>query len=390
MPIPALIAAGAALGTAAANYYGQKNANRQARADQKKQQTALYKMSQQSQVNSASNTVKGLKLAGLNPALAAGGNFSPVATPSASQPNYKAAEVPDISPSIMQAASLAQQNRIAEKQLDLQESRTRSQNAVDAANADLANANAEAVRGSVSESNAKNRASGLFAQRYFESKLEEARKSGNEKDIRYYETMLGNDFNSGTFTALSQWNGLRDTESRLVYDLEEREFNRIILDLKKNNGAAQILAEAPQRERDYIFAQTRQIVKGIELTEEQKKAIRQQISESKHREKNIDADTDLKKEQSEESAARQQNLYADTGLKYRQTQLADIQIQFTEKQMEHIDQQIKNLEQQLKVMYHNDYQSMMDKGDYGKGYMYLAKELVFMLVRGQAMRDIFR
>lgn len=386
---PALIAAGAALGAAALNNKAQKDANRQARADWNKQQKTLFNMSQQSQVNAASNTVKGLKLAGLNPALAAGGNFSPVSTPTASQPSYKAAEVPDVSSSVMQAASLAQQNKIAEKQLDLQESRTRSQNAVDAANADLANANAEAVRGKTSESNVQNKTAGLYAQRYFETKLEEARKSGNEKDIRYYETMLGNDFNSGTFAALSQWNGLQDTESRLVYDLEEREFNRTILELKKTNGAAKILAEAPQRERDYILAQTRQMVKGIELTEEQKKAIRQQISESRRREKNIDADTDLKKEQSEESVARQKNIYADTGLKYRQTQLADIQIQFTQKQMEQIDQQIKNLEQQLKTMYHSDYQSMMDNGDYGKGYTYLAKELVMMFVRGQAMRQLW-
>ncbi len=371
MAFPALIAAAAAVAGKGLETYGnyqmQKNFNRQARADWNKQQQTLYNMSQQSQVNAASNNVKGLKLAGLNPALAAGGNFSPVATPTSSQPNYRAPEA-DYSSAITQIASLAQQNRIAEKQLELQESRTRSQNAVDSANADLAIANAEAVRGTVGESDVKNRTAGLYAQRYFESKLEDARKSGNEKDIRYYETMLENNFNSGTFAALSQWNGFRDVDSRLTYDLEEREFNRMILDLKKNNGAAQVLAEAPQRERDYILAQTQQLAKKIELTEEQKNLIRQQISESKRREENIDADTSLK---------------------YSQAELSDIRIDFTKKQMELIDQQVKNLEQQLKTMYHNDYQSMVDNGDYLKSYTYLAKELLMMVIRGQSMRQLF-
>lgn len=106
MPFPIIAAAMGAAAGQMANTAAQSSMNKAESREWRKNQGYNFELSQEAQRNAARNMVEGYKMAGLSPALAAGGNFSPASMPSAPMQNKQAPQM-DLA-SAVQAAKAAE------------------------------------------------------------------------------------------------------------------------------------------------------------------------------------------------------------------------------------------------------------------------------------------
>ena len=106
MAFPIIAAAMGAAAGQMANTAAQSSMNKAEARAWRGNQGYNYELSQDAQKNAAKNMVEGYKMAGLSPALAAGGNFSPASMPSAPMQNKQAPQM-DLA-SALQAAKAAE------------------------------------------------------------------------------------------------------------------------------------------------------------------------------------------------------------------------------------------------------------------------------------------
>ena len=120
----------AAAGAQMANIAAQNSMSKTESEEWRKNQGYNFELSQQAQRNAAKNMVEGYKMAGLSPALAAGGNFSPASMPSAPMQQKQAPQM-DLVSAVQAAKAVeladAQENNLAEQTRSLKIENDRKQ-----------------------------------------------------------------------------------------------------------------------------------------------------------------------------------------------------------------------------------------------------------------------
>lgn len=226
--------AASSAGGGMANYYTNKMLARQEQSNYVKNQHMLQDISQSNQRNSAKNIVQGAKLAGLSPAIASAGNFSPAQMASAP---LQSKQVNVQTPNLVEAMAVANQSKLIE-----------AQTANIQADTDLKTIQAgrQGDEDAIIDVNIKN---ALIAQR-------DASTSPEEKQA--YNNLLVSTavFSKGSLEGLSEFKGFEQKLSDVNLKKFQNDFETRVLELKSSNEAAASLAAMPELER-------RQIIQGL-------------------------------------------------------------------------------------------------------------------------------
>lgn len=228
MPYPIAAAGLALVGSAVSNMF-QQHAQNQAFDQQSNMQRLNYQQSQQAQKNAARNMVEGYKMAGLSPALAAGGNFNAANIPSA--PANSAASHP------VELAAMFQ----ASKQLELMD----SEKQLNEANAHLTDSKAAET----DIENARKTNEDDTYNRYLTAKLEEWKKTNPENSKLYDEILQDKgQFTKGAFTALHEAQDFDAFSREVQKRINEADLKAMIAAHQQDGGIWRVLASRPVEE----------------------------------------------------------------------------------------------------------------------------------------------
>lgn len=264
------------------------------RDEKRREKSSLRMMNAQNDLlrennrNAASDYVSGLKLAGLNPALAHAGNFSP-AQPSQGNVSSGGAEMPPIDvASLVTASSNAKvanaQARNLEAQNDLIKAQTHN------VQADTNNKNAS-LRGLEADSGSKlidyNRKREADAQArrnmlYFAQSIIDDYEDYSDSEVSFAYSLLRNKelLNSGTLDGLNAFVNYRRNYSTADKELAVNAFERSLADLKNSNGVASKIYDMDVQNRELLLRQVQKVAEEIakirsdtELSKEQKRKV---------------------------------------------------------------------------------------------------------------------
>lgn len=249
----------------AIQYYTQKNQQKQAQANTRKNMQEQQELEDESWYNRIANSTAALKAAGLSPALATGQTQGAAAlTHSESMPQVSA---PNGGADLVNAAML-----------------NNSQVRLNEAAADKAKAEAEKV--DIENKHSVNRDSALSTSA--RNMIVEMRDSTDNPYMRgFLDEFLDHnqEIDLGAFTAFSDlWFGLSQKERDRELDYLSKEFDKSVLRLQFENGAARQLADMPRAQRYQIYrnmalmdAQIGQLNAETSLTEDKRNAIKASV-----------------------------------------------------------------------------------------------------------------
>lgn len=243
--------------------------------------------------NAASDYVTGLKLAGLNPALAHAGNFSP-AQPSQGNVSSGGAEMPPVDiASLVTASSNAKVANAQARNLEAQNDLIKAQ--VQNVHADTNNKNAS-FRGVEAESGSKlidynrKRESDAQAKRnmlYFAQSIINEYEDYSDSEIEFAYSLLRNKdlLNTGTLDGLNAFVNYRRNYSTADKELAVNAFERSLADLKNSNGVASKIYDMDVQNRELLLRQVQKVAEEIskiradtDLSKEQKKKVIQEAN----------------------------------------------------------------------------------------------------------------
>lgn len=243
--------------------------------------------------NAASDYVTGLKLAGLNPALAHAGNFSP-AQPSQGNVSSGGAEMPPVDiASLVTASSNAKVANAQARNLEAQNDLIKAQ--AQNVQADTNNKNAS-LRGVEAESGSKlidynrKRESDAQAKRnmlYFAQSIINEYEDYSDSEIDFAYSLLRNKdlLNSGTLDGLNAFVSYRRNYSLADKELAVNAFERSLADLKNSNGVASKIYDMDVYHRELLLRQVQKVAEEIgkiradtDLSKEQKKKVIQEAN----------------------------------------------------------------------------------------------------------------
>lgn len=271
------------------------------RDEKRREKSSLRMMNAQNDLlrennrNAASDYVTGLKLAGLNPALAHAGNFSP-AQPSQGNVSSGGAEMPPVDIASLvtassnakvanaQARNLETQNRNLETQNDLIKAQVRN------VLADTNNKNA-GLRGVEADSDSKlidltrKRETDAQARRnmlYFAQSIIDEHEDYSDSEVEFAYSLLRNKdlLNTGTLDGLNAFVSYRRNYSSADKELAVNAFERSLADLKNSNGLASKIYDMDVFHRELLLRQVQKVAEEIgkiradtDLSKEQKKKV---------------------------------------------------------------------------------------------------------------------
>lgn len=229
MPFPVAAAVGLSAASALASNMFQQNAQNVAFNQQVGMQAANYRYSQKAQLNAAKNVVEGYKMAGLSPALAAGGNFSPANVPSA--PANSVSSHPVDMAAMFQAVKQAEM-------LD-------SEKAVVDANAHLAESKATET----DIENGRKMNEDVTFDRYLTQKLEDWKREDPSKSALYDELLSeSGSFTKGAFAALHDAQDFEAFSREVRQRMSEADLKNLIASHQSEGGIWKVLASRPVEE----------------------------------------------------------------------------------------------------------------------------------------------
>ena len=240
------------------DYSNQKNFNRQAQADYRKNQNALYQLGQQEEKNRARNEVMGLVQAGLSPALAKGdasGNVavapmnSPADAPkgffSPSNSLQKGAETENLEKQNELLDAEIEKKREETAELSLRNSETESKNDTIALNVEsLCDKN-------IAQSQKQETESEKLTYRFY-SNLKEQIKEGKLRP------------NEGTLKGIQLFNKVLNSSLESEKEREQLLQDIKVLRLQEKNGIAEILANAPKFQQKLIWSETKENLASVQ------------------------------------------------------------------------------------------------------------------------------
>lgn len=243
--------------------------------------------------NAASDYVTGLKLAGLNPALAHAGNFSP-AQPSQGNVSPGGAEVPPVDiASLVTASSNAKVANAQARNLEAQNSLIKAQ--TQNVQADTNNKNA-GLRGVEADSDSKllelkrKREADAQAKRnmlYFAQSVIDEYEDYSDSEVAFAYSLLRNKdlLNSGTLDGLNAFVSYRRNYSSADKELAVNAFERSLADLKNSSGLASKIYDMDVHNRELLLRQVQKVAEEIakiradtDLSKEQKKKVIQEAN----------------------------------------------------------------------------------------------------------------
>lgn len=238
--------------------------------------------------NAASDYVTGLKLAGLNPALAHSGNFSP-AQPSQGNVSSGGAEMPPVDiASLVTASSNAKVANAQARNLETQNDLIKAQ--VQNVQADTNNKNA-GLPGVQADSDSKlielkrKRESDAQARRnmlYFAQSIIDEYEDYSDSEVDFAYTLLRNKdlLNTGTLDGLNAFVNYRRNYSSADKELAVNAFERSLADLKNSSGLASKIYDMDVHNRELLLRQVQKVAEEIgkirsdtDLSKEQKKKV---------------------------------------------------------------------------------------------------------------------
>lgn len=269
------------------------------RDEKRREKSSLRMMNAQNDLlrennrSAASDYVTGLKLAGLNPALAHAGNFSP-AQPSQGNVSSGGAEMPPVDiASLVTASSNAKVADAQARNLEAQNSLIKAQ--AQNVQADTNNKNAS-LRGVEAESGSKlidynrKRESDAQARRnmlYFAQSIIDEYDDYSDSEVDFAYSLLRNKdlLNSGTLDGLNAFVNYRRNYSVADKELAVNAFERSVADLKNSNGVASKIYDMDVHNRELLFRQVQKVAEEIskiradtDLSKEQKKKVVQEAN----------------------------------------------------------------------------------------------------------------
>lgn len=181
---------------------------------------AANQMNQQNQREAGLNHVFSLKNAGLSPALANNGNFSPVQTSPLAAGLAQA-------PNMFEAAQIAQNQKLVDSQ------------------SNLLDAQAENVSFDIGEKYGERLTLNSLARSFMVDEI----KSGSKWSAAYQKILADNSaITGGTMRAISYWQNFLNTNDLGKAQAIANSFVNEVYRLKLNNGAAKILSTLPHRD----------------------------------------------------------------------------------------------------------------------------------------------
>lgn len=238
--------------------------------------------------NAASDYVTGLKLAGLNPALAHAGNFSP-AQPSQGNVSSGGADVPPVDiASLVTASSNAKVASAQARNLEAQNDLIKAQ--AQNVQADTNNKNAS-LRGVEADSGSKlidyNRKRETDAQArrnmlYFAQSIIDEYEDYSDSEVAFAYSLLRNKdlLNSGTLDGLNAFVNYRRNYSSADKELAVNAFERALADLKNSSGLASKIYDMDVHNRELLLRQVQKVAEEIgkiradtDLSKEQKQKV---------------------------------------------------------------------------------------------------------------------
>ena len=265
------LGAGAGVMESTFGYYNQKNLARQQQANYQKNLKLSQKLNIEAQKKAIEQSTTALKNAGLSPVLAAGGDFS---APAASAP-LGSASAPPVHFDF--ASALA-----ASKEADL----LKSQEKLNEAAAKKAEAEAKSTEIENEHTEHQDKALGAVTHQL----LEEMYQNTDNPFMRgFLDTYMGatsDRFNLGDYEAFNKaWFEFSQRERDRELDFIQKEFDKRVLQMQYENGAAAALADMPKAKRYEIYTAVHQMNANIarldaetSLTEDQRANLRAQTS----------------------------------------------------------------------------------------------------------------
>ena len=233
----------ASMGMQLMNQKAQEKQAAQAQEWTQQNMDKAFRLSQEAQRNAPSNTVYGLKMAGLNPALAFNGNGGFQAAPS-SAPASPVAHVDAVNLDLVNAAN---QTKLADAQANLFDAQAEEQNIINErlGNEDLTN--------------------DLNLSNWLRKQVDSQDVPEHEKE--FYRSLLDTTrgFNAGNLKALQGYFELNNEQINMVDNRVEKEFNIRWNQAKINHEVPETLAKMPQREYEQLGAAIQQIYTNVLL-----------------------------------------------------------------------------------------------------------------------------
>lgn len=278
-PLAMLANVGSEVANFGANYYAQKNFNRQQRSDAIKLTKLSYDLAQKSQRDSALNVRKGLEQAGLSPALMANGNFSP-AQGSLGSGSGASAPMPrfDLGNALMQGAQIEN---------------IRAQNDVLKADAKSKEVDSELKQQELENVQSRDSTIDLRVRNYAQSMIDDPDVSESDKATWQVVLDISRSFNKGSLDGIREFRNLQTENSDASLKLVQNKVMQEVYALQDENGFAQYIADLPRVERaktiseiGKIFHEVIKLGVDTELSEAQKAKIGAEI-EKLMRESNL-------------------------------------------------------------------------------------------------------
>ena len=252
-------------------YFNQKHLNAQAQHDYRENLKLSAELNKKAQFDAVAQSTSALRAAGLSPALAANGNYSapaasaPLASSSAGMPHSEGA-------SMIQAINDA---RAFDNQQELVKAETRKLKA-DADKTEIENKHTRSEDSSLSE--------GLYQM------IDEMRNSTDNPFMRgFLDNFLSqseNKIDLGVYNAFNKlWYDMSQKQRDQELDYISKEFDKKVMSMQFDNGAAAALADMPRAKRFEVYkniqfmnAQIAKLNADTSLTEDVRSQIKANVS----------------------------------------------------------------------------------------------------------------
>ena len=260
----------AVMGSAAAqmaNTAAQSSMNKAEARTWRGNQGYNFELSQQAQRNSARNMVEGYKMAGLSPALASGGNFSPASMPSAPMQNKQAPQM-DLA-SAVQAAKAVE---LADAQSDNLGEQTRALK-IDNDRKEQQDSNYNAIMTNTIEKWRDALPEGDYMRDVYDDILAEPEK-----------------FNKGSFDALKDATDFSAFVREAVARAESANLRALVARKQSEGGIYAVLAKMPEAELNALYKEAALKIALAKNAEAQTKTEGEKLNELQAQQKKLAAE----------------------------------------------------------------------------------------------------